>query len=144
LIDSTWPKCVAWNRVKDHGGFELFETETEEDLIYSFNVTEAHSIIQARHPPDNSKTGEVPPEMLERFRYVNTFVEQHLAHVTSEDPGVIATFFDNSHLRIFLIDGNHRVENVIRAGKKPTFFVLTPDETSRCFLGTRAGTPTVR
>jgi hypothetical protein len=106
-------------------------------MIYTFNATKACEIIASRIPPGNTDCGEIPPFALERFRYTNSFVEEHLPHVNPDEPGIVACVVEGNEYKLFLIDGNHRTERAVREGKTPKFFMLTPKETEQCFLGKR-------
>jgi hypothetical protein len=129
------PKCTEREKVRA-GCTEVYQIETEEDVIYTFDVGKAKETIAT----GDRKAGPIPSDAVDRFRYVNTFVEEHLSHVACDEPGIVACLDEGNEIKVFLIDGNHRLEKAVRAGTPPTAFVLSPPESQECLVGKRFAT----
>jgi hypothetical protein len=75
----------------------------------------------------------IPHPLLNLLAFRNTFVEQHVAHVTSiHTPGIIVF----SGRRVILIDGTHRAIAALRSGREYMAYCLGARETAYCLMET--------
>jgi hypothetical protein len=120
------PACCSGNKED-----EIFEFLGN---AYVFNINLAKELVL-----DGREPVEVEEESVRYSVETSNLVEEHIAHVDPDRPGIIAhvsyTKSDGEIIRgHVLVDGNHRAARCMQLGRPFFAYILTPEESEQILL----------
>jgi hypothetical protein len=140
---STCPKCVQFETRKadDHQlyTFTPHPNYEESKLIFTLDVEAGYAIARAAY--ENGERWRLkllePDARTESFVSAHEIVEEHLAHVSIDEPALygLCLLTRKSTQQVepvsLLLDGHHRSLRRVREGKDVLVYVLLPKEIAR-------------
>lgn len=118
--------CERCRWAKDHTSI----IESKVDGVAEYSVGHAELIL-FKQP---RKAVEIPLSRIGKLVRPKHVDAEHVEHVRSDKPGIIAYVSHVKGVRWALIDGNHRATKCLYENRKFTAYILTPKESEKVII----------